>query len=85
MDNSTRHLRVKDHLANMKVLWEVSVAECLCIGQYEIVGFPFCPRKLKTAVKFNYYTYLRNNYYECFTHFAYVDLFFQEGKCDWFS
>ena len=69
----------------MKVLWEVSAAECLCSGQYEKVGFPLLPRKLKTAVKFHYYTYPRKNDHECFTHFAFVHLlFFQVGKCDWF-
>ena len=48
--------------------------------------FPFPPRKIKTTVKFHYYTYPRRNDHECFTHFAFVDLlFFQEGKCDWFS
>ena len=64
----------------MKVLWEVSAAECLCSGQYEKVGFPLLPWKLKTAVKFHYYTY-----HECFTHFAFVHLlFFQVGKSNWF-
>ena len=69
----------------MKVLWEVCAAACLCSGQYEKVGFPLLPRKLKTAVKFYYYTFPRKNGHECFTHFAFVHLlFFQVGKCDWF-
>ena len=43
-------------------------------------------RKLKTAVKFHYFTYPQKNDHECFTHFAFVDLLiFQEGKCDGFS
>ena len=70
----------------MTVLWEMSAAECLCSGQYEIVGLPLFPRRLKTAVKFHYYTYPRKNDHERFTHFAFIDLlFFQEGKYDWFS
>ena len=63
----------------------VGTAECLCSRQYKIVGFLFS-LKNKTAVKFHYYTYPRKNDHESVTHFAFVDLlFFQEGKCDWFS
>ena len=39
--------------------------ECLCSGQYEKVGFPFFPRKLKSVVKFHFFTYPRKNDHAC--------------------